>query len=348
MKASNIFQKLKSAGFNTSDGEKPLIEGVGIKSPLNMKSKSPVKKAVPDDQFDNEDKNSNDFTDMVDTRLRVQDANPSMSVDKVKKVASNIDKLGAIAGKIAGKQTKKSTIENKKSTKKDPYADALKKDSKLGDYVKTRNSSKKGSKEYVEAQNKINAAYGVKKRHTVKQENNSSNQENNSSNKENNSEDAVKPSKTDVAKENLQKEKDNVKTVKSEVKDTNKAKRIQKRADKKAKKAKRIKEEGGTRVGNALRGIFKKKDKKKKDDVNVDSPAKLKKPSKGMKVGKKVKVGKGEVSKKRAARLIKKGKADMSYKIGGIGPDNQPGGKNNKGQLMIKRKNSIKIKKIKK
>ena len=38
----------------------------------------------------------------------------------------------------------------------------------------------------------------------------------------------------------------------------------------------------------------------------------------------------------------------MEYKIGGIGPDNQPGGKNNKGRLSINRKKSIKIKKIQK
>ena len=52
-------------------------------------------------------------------------------------------------------------------SKSDPYSDALKKDSNLPSYIKTRNSSKKGSQEYVDAQNKINAAYGVNKRHKV-------------------------------------------------------------------------------------------------------------------------------------------------------------------------------------
>lgn len=47
----------------------------------------------------------------------------------------------------------------------DPYAKALKKDPKLGEYVKTRNSSEKGSAEYDSAQNKINVAYGNKTRH---------------------------------------------------------------------------------------------------------------------------------------------------------------------------------------
>jgi hypothetical protein len=52
-------------------------------------------------------------------------------------------------------------------SKSDPYSDALKKDSNLPSYIKTRNSSKKGSQAYVDAQNKINAAYGVSKRHKV-------------------------------------------------------------------------------------------------------------------------------------------------------------------------------------
>ena len=49
--------------------------------------------------------------------------------------------------------------------KRDPYAEAAKKDSKLGDYVKARKSLKKGSAEWNANQNKINKAYGVKKRY---------------------------------------------------------------------------------------------------------------------------------------------------------------------------------------
>ena len=49
--------------------------------------------------------------------------------------------------------------------KKDPYAEAAKKDSKLGSYVKARKSLKKGSAEWNANQNKINKAYGVKKRY---------------------------------------------------------------------------------------------------------------------------------------------------------------------------------------
>jgi hypothetical protein len=49
--------------------------------------------------------------------------------------------------------------------KKDPYAEAAKKDSKLGSYVKARKSLKKGTAEWNANQNKINKAYGVKKRY---------------------------------------------------------------------------------------------------------------------------------------------------------------------------------------
>ena len=54
--------------------------------------------------------------------------------------------------------------------KADPYAKAAKNDPKLGEYVKARKSLKKGSAEWNANQNKINKAYGVKKRYdeTVK------------------------------------------------------------------------------------------------------------------------------------------------------------------------------------
>lgn len=49
--------------------------------------------------------------------------------------------------------------------KADPYSKAAKKDSKLGDYVAKRKNLKKGSAEWNANQNKINKAYGVKKRY---------------------------------------------------------------------------------------------------------------------------------------------------------------------------------------
>ena len=73
--------------------------------------------------------------------------------------------------------------------------------------------------------------------------------------------------KTEVAKSNVDKAKDNVKDAKASAKDTRKSTRIQKRADRKNARAERIKKQGGTKVGNALRGVFKKKDKKKEETV---------------------------------------------------------------------------------
>ena len=55
--------------------------------------------------------------------------------------------------------------ETKPKPKADPYSKAAKKDSKLGDYVAKRKNLKKGSAEWNANQNKINKAYGVKKRY---------------------------------------------------------------------------------------------------------------------------------------------------------------------------------------
>lgn len=68
------------------------------------------------------------------------------------------------AGKPAEKAKSKPSTPPKKegaTQKKNTYAEAKKKDPKLDQYIKARNNAKKGSKEYIDAQNKINAAYGV-------------------------------------------------------------------------------------------------------------------------------------------------------------------------------------------
>jgi len=49
----------------------------------------------------------------------------------------------------------------------DAYDKAKKKDPKLDEYIKQRKNLKKGTAEYNEVQNKINAAYGVSKRHST-------------------------------------------------------------------------------------------------------------------------------------------------------------------------------------
>ena len=146
--------------------------------------------------------------------------------------------------------------------KADPYAKAAKNDSKLGDYVKARKSLKKGSAEWNANQNKINKAYGVKKRYdeTVKTATTTETPKVTTTATEKVD---TKKTKTEVAKTNLDTAKSTVKDAKASAKDTRKSARIQKRADKKTARAARIKKQGGTKVGNALRGIFKKKDKKK-------------------------------------------------------------------------------------
>ena len=53
------------------------------------------------------------------------------------------------------------------SKKPNPYAKAKAKDANLDSYIKMRNSSNKGTMDYAMAQNKINEAYGVSKRHSA-------------------------------------------------------------------------------------------------------------------------------------------------------------------------------------
>ena len=60
-----------------------------------------------------------------------------------------------------GGQTSTRTV----TKKKDPYAEALKRDPKLGEYVKLQKTLKKGSPEWNKNQNKINKAYGDPTRH---------------------------------------------------------------------------------------------------------------------------------------------------------------------------------------
>jgi hypothetical protein len=61
--------------------------------------------------------------------------------------------------------TKTKTKTKTKTSTGDPYAKAKKKDPNLPSYIKERKKHAKGSAEYNAIQNKINAAYGVSKRH---------------------------------------------------------------------------------------------------------------------------------------------------------------------------------------
>jgi hypothetical protein len=99
-------------------------------SAMDMKKKSPMKK----------DSDGDGIPDLVDS-----------------------DTKGATIGpknKQAPKSVKDTTV------KKDPYAEAKKRDPKLPQYIKQRQGLKKGTPEYNAVQDKINKAYGVSKRHS--------------------------------------------------------------------------------------------------------------------------------------------------------------------------------------
>jgi len=76
-----------------------------------------------------------------------------------KDIKVNDDISIVTSGPDAGK------VKSKKQTGAKNYAAAVKKDPKLPDYIKQRKGLKKGTDEYNRIQNKINAAYGVSKRH---------------------------------------------------------------------------------------------------------------------------------------------------------------------------------------
>jgi len=64
----------------------------------------------------------------------------------------------------AGKMDPMANMGNSMAKKADPYAEALKKDPKLPDYIKQRKGLEKGTTEYNTVQNKINRAYGKQTR----------------------------------------------------------------------------------------------------------------------------------------------------------------------------------------
>ncbi len=105
----------------------------------------------------------------------------------IKKTVPHLISYGA--GSYAGSQSEKTKQKAKENVKKnqpktnvktkppkkikatvrtvDPYSRAKKNDPNLDSYIRERSKHRKGSAEYNALQNKINAAYGVSKRHTV-------------------------------------------------------------------------------------------------------------------------------------------------------------------------------------
>jgi len=68
------------------------------------------------------------------------------------------------------KEVKKPKPESNNKPKSNPYSKAKANDPNLDKYIKQRNSSEKGSADYAFAQNQINKAYGVNKRHKATME----------------------------------------------------------------------------------------------------------------------------------------------------------------------------------
>ena len=229
MKASNIYQKLKSAGVGNPDGiasKKPVIKGVGVKSPLNM----------------------------ID--------DPFMQKEASQKIKDNEQR----------KANEKARKEGRAVSYKDAYADADKK--KYKTYEEFEKAAKDYNKKKYDTENPTSEA---KKQNITKEKL----AENVKKKKETPPADPPKtedPKTEDTPKTNVAKD------ARKEVAASNKAKRQERRAKRRQKRADRIKETGGTRVGNLLRKGKAKVQKlvEKKDK----SPAEMNKKS-AMKMGKK-------------------------------------------------------------
>ena len=229
MKASNIYQKLKAAGVGNPDGiasKKPVIKGVGVKSPLNMIDDPFLQKEASQKIKDNEQRKANE----------------------------------------------KARSEGKAVSYKDAYADADKK--KYKTYEEFEKAAKAYNKKKYDTENPTSEA----KKQNISKEKLAENVK-----KKNET-----PPKTEDPKTEDPKTEDTPKTnvakdARKEVAASNKAKRQERRAKRRQKRADRIKETGGTRVGNLLRKGKAKVEKlvEKKDK----SPAEMNKKS-AMKMGK--------------------------------------------------------------
>ena len=258
-KSSNIFQKLKADGaWSSKDGSKPIIKDIGIKSPLNMKLNQSAGKHFLSTGSEG-DKPANLKNSPLDlTGGLAVGSLVKKGVDKVKQAWSDYKEGKKTReegeAKTAGENAAKAAEEKK-------WSDAVKKNKETGggktlnEYIKARDNAEKGSKEYAEAQNKINEAYGVSKRHEVKKE-----EENTPEVEEPKVEEpkptakevAVKTDNVEEAKANVQTEREKKITAKADLAEAGgkgkKAERLRRRAARVAKRA-----EKGTGVGNLIR-----------------------------------------------------------------------------------------------
>ena len=115
---------------------------------------------------------ANKVSDVVGVGSNLKGEYTEVNTGKDKKPASS----SSNASNAKGPQNKDFKViddgsKNKnKTVKPNPYAKAKAKDSNLDQYIKDRNSAEKGSVDYAFAQNQINKAYGVDKKHEAKLE----------------------------------------------------------------------------------------------------------------------------------------------------------------------------------
>ena len=260
-KSSNIFQVLKSSGaWKSTDGSKPIIKDIGIKSPLNMNQNAGK-------HFLSTGSDGDTPANAKSSPLELGGVGIGVGVKKA--IDWGKEKVGqakqAWDDYKSGRDTRKETETKKADDAKkadDSWSKAVEKNKETGggktmnDYIKARNSAEKGSKEYAEAQNKINEAYGVKKRHEVTKEETPEVVEEETTPEV---EEKVTPKEEKIATDNVAEAKSEVASAK-EKKVTAKADLA--RAGGKEKKAARLerraariakRKEKGTGVGNLLR-----------------------------------------------------------------------------------------------
>ena len=361
-KASNIYQVLKGAGaWQSKDSKGPMIKSVGIKSPLNLMSD----KATLDKYKDKLQSKKNEKARSEGKAVSYKDAYADADKKKYKtyeefeKAAKSYNKKKYDTENPTS-EAKKQNISKEKlaenvKNKKNPPANDDPKPSNTEDTktvkstevtVKSRKQNradKRITRLSEKAKKKGSLTKGQRRRLAVAEEKS-----------------AGKSGKDArlAANEKLNKKDDSALAMKkgSAMKMGKKsAMKMGKKSAMKMGKKSPMKlmptkaPKAGKKAPTKFNAKLKKaaaegKIKGKFKEVVENAPIKLK--DKNYKPGKKVKTG-GSVSSKRAEKLIAKGKGRKVYKIGGIGKDNQPGGKNNKGQLMKIKKRSVKIKNIK-
>ena len=147
---------------------KPATGNVGMPtSPFNVgepkeDTRGFFRKAIDGDQPGLDGSTKQSRAAAAEKADRLKKGTKAYEADQAKKLQKPDDESKVIN---APKPEKKLTKKVVKKDGKDPYKKAENKDKDLGSYVKKQKSLKKGTPEWNANQNKINKAYGVKKRY---------------------------------------------------------------------------------------------------------------------------------------------------------------------------------------